>query len=199
LLSAVLATVALDLFTPGPGPLVQPLSAFALTALGRYWLWIVEVAALGVGCVAVTVYQRGAARRFVVTLAVGCVGLAVSGLVATDPWFPWEHAPTPSGWLHIGAVLTTLGALGAGMVLRVHALPERWRVARDRWIERAFGGTSFAALLYLVALRLRGQPLLWFGLWERTLLILMIAWCASLALGPLSAREHAERPMGRAG
>ncbi|WP_373061468.1 DUF998 domain-containing protein [Gemmatimonas sp.] len=118
LASAVFATMALDIIAPGPGPLIQPLSAFAPTALAGPWKWIVEATALGVCLVALTAYQRDADSPFVALLAVAGGSLAVSGVVVTDPWFPWERAPTPTGWVHIGAVLITMTAFSAAMVLR---------------------------------------------------------------------------------
>lgn len=183
LASAVLATVMLDVIAPGLGPLVRPLSAFALTEEAGLWMFVVESAALGIGLLAVTAYQRGAAVPFVVTIGVAGIGLAVSGIVVTDPWFPWERAPTPSGQLHIGAVLITLGALGAAMVHRRRAVPVQWRAVRDYWSEGGFGARAGSAMLYLVTLRVREQPLLWFGFWERLLLAIDVAWCASLAVG----------------
>jgi len=183
LASAALGTAMLDVIAPGPGLLVRPLSAFALTENAGLWMFVVELAALGIGLLAVTAYQRGAAVPFVVTLGVAGIGLAVAGIVVTDPWFPWERAPTPSGQVHIGAELITLGALGAAMVQRRRAVPVQWRAVRDYWIEGGFGAAAGSAMLYLVTLRVRGQPLLWFGFWERLLLAIVVAWCASLAIG----------------
>jgi len=194
---AVVATVWLDIIAPGPGPLIQPLNAFALTALAGPWKWIVEASALGVCLVALNASQRDADSPFVALLTVAGGSLAVSGGMVTDPWFPWERVPTPSGWVHIGAVLISMTAFSAAMVLRSRALPLRWHTTRDRWIERAFGGVATAAAVYAITLMLLGQPLPYFGFWERALLAIMVVWCASLAIGrrgpPLPTRSAAWR------
>ena len=189
---AVLATVVLDVRAPGPGPLVQPLSAFALTSLAEWWMFVVEVAALGVALLAITVLRRGASWPLVATLAVASGSLAVSGIFTTDPWFPWERALTPTGWVHVVAVLLTALSLGAAMVQRANALSLPWRLARDRWLERAFGGTLGAAILYAATLMWRGQPLHLFGFWERALLAFALLWCASVAYGPTASEVPRE-------
>lgn len=188
LAAALGGLVVLDVVAPGAGPLTQPLSSYAHT--GYAWLWRVAVlsGACGVVLVALGPVGRAAQPSVRPALLGAGAGLAGAGLCATDPWFPWERAPTGVGALHLAAVALVVAAFARALARGARATwPPAWAWARrvSRAARVAYGAALLGSAGYLGAAAVAQRPPLLLGLCERLLLAAAGGWCGGLAGGAL--------------
>lgn len=172
-----IAVAALQLLDPGAGPLEHPLSAYAL---GPYaWLWVVAVLCAGLAMLLIA--RRAVREPGTAFLAMAGVALILVAIFPTDPWYPWQHSLTWTGWIHVIATGTGMASLGASMLCDV--IPRRdMSIPKHR---RVVATTYLAALAWVgaftITLLVLGRDPPFIGLDERVLLTLALLWLASRA------------------
>jgi hypothetical protein len=193
----VICTLVLHIVQPELSPLNEAMSYYVHGKHG--WLLTTALLAIGAGSLSLTValatILRGwTARVGIGLLAIWSVGAILGGVFAADPPGNWDQPPSLSGAIHGVAALVALTAfpLAAAMIAA------SWRSNQAKSLVGgllrlfAFGSVisfiAFAASLVPVVFR-PGPPVL-FGLTERILLAVYVAWICVAAVGLLFNREE---------
>jgi hypothetical protein len=141
------------------------------------WQAAVTLTAVTVLLVAMLPYARRAVskRRSLIVAGLGLAGVA---LIPTDPWFPWEHVPTPHGAVHVLATALAMG--GFALFAAVVVWTERG------WTKRLVPGSYVVGLVVTVGTVLgfiaTGRSTRFIGFAEWILLALALASCAEASL-----------------
>ena len=169
----------LEYLDPGVGPIEQPLSAHGLS---RYWLVWAETVVLAGLVMMGTAYrwqQIRHARAGPPVLAVAGAAFVIVATFTTDPWYPWQHALTWTGWLHVIGTGAGMGGLALAMLCTLSSAERKERSYAAR-VARVLGGTYVlllsGVLLATLVRVVQGNPVYFIGLEERTLLVLALGW-----------------------
>jgi hypothetical membrane protein len=181
--------VSLHFLQPDLKPLDEAISYYVHGSHG--WLLTVGLVGLGIASLAITLalvrtIEGPGARPGRWFLAVWGLGALLGGVFPADPPGQWDKPPTLAGMIHGNAALVAILALPVAALLlgRSFRRDARWRptarfLSLLAWAA-ALSLIAFAASLIPVFVR-PGPPIL-FGLTERILFTIYVAWLALVAV-----------------
>ena len=184
---AVLAMGALHGIQPGFNPIQVPISFYVH---GRHgWLLSVALGAFGGSAVLLSRDlkpgpDRAAAEPYILWFG---AGMLLAAAIPSDPWFPWQDAPSFRGAVH------ALSAVFAPPLLMFPMFRRRWMVCRTRaWsavrnllVCAYLAGLAGSGLSLVVGFARDGAPP-FIGLAERALAIGAAGWLAMIGCAQLS-------------
>ena len=143
-------------------------------------LWLAGVLCAGVAMLMVATRKpvfpggvRGA--QFLVIAAISFITL---GLFPTDPWYPWQHALTWAGWVHVIATGAGMAALGASMLCDILARGSPGISRTRRLLATSYIAFTVLMGAFMVTLLLLRQDPPLIGLAERVMMTLALLWLA---------------------
>jgi hypothetical protein len=181
LLASAVLILVLDVTVADVDPLQVPLSYYAHTAGAVMWRAAAALAAAGVAIVAVSSTRQAAPPGVQTGLYAAALGLATTGLFISDPWYPWEKPPTTIGWIHLlGVTLVSVSfvAVAASSRGASAVLPWSHAPATTANLGRALLAVVAGLFAYTTVSAIAGRPPAFFGIGERIVLDLALAWCA---------------------
>lgn len=176
---AALLIGALQFLDQGVGPLEKPMSSYALGEFAL--LWMIAVVAGGAAMILQGVSWRRRAPQSIgwrLLVATGA-SFIVSGVFSSDPWYPWQHALTMTGWIHVLATGAAMSGLACSMLCEF--TPRERRDASPlarvtRIVAAAYVVIVACTVVFTLALIATGREPPLIGLEERVLLVATLVW-----------------------